>query len=61
MTDGLPPSCRPEPAPDTPCDECGQFGAVSFAGIKLCADCYAASGSCCPGFGYGETGPTGGL
>jgi len=33
------------------CDECGRFGAIDFGERKLCPDCYASCGSCCPGFG----------
>ncbi len=37
--------------PETPCDECGRFGAYPFAGRALCGDCYTGCGSCCPEFG----------
>ncbi|MGH8021824.1 MAG: hypothetical protein ACREIA_26785 [Opitutaceae bacterium] len=37
--------------PETPCDECGRFGAYRFADRALCDECYAGRGSCCPEFG----------
>lgn len=30
------------------CEVCGRFGAYLFEGKTLCAECYEASGSCCP-------------
>lgn len=35
--------------PDAICDACGRFGAFHFDGETLCAECYAARGSCCAG------------
>jgi len=32
------------------CEVCGRFGAYPFEGKTLCAECYEASGSCCPEF-----------
>ena len=32
------------------CEMCGRFGAYLFEGKTLCAECYEASGSCCPEF-----------
>jgi hypothetical protein len=32
------------------CEVCGRFGAYLFEGKTLCAECYEASGSCCPEF-----------
>jgi hypothetical protein len=37
------------------CEECGRFGALEFGDRKLCPDCYAGSGSCCPEFGRKES------
>ena len=33
---------------DAVCEGCGRFGAYPFEGKSLCAECYEASGSCCP-------------
>jgi len=35
---------------ETACEVCGRFGAYLFEGKTLCAECYEASGSCCPEF-----------
>jgi len=45
------PYTRPQPDEGPVCERCGRFGAVDFAGKKLCADCYEQIGSCCPEFG----------
>jgi hypothetical protein len=37
--------------PEAPCSECGALGAYEFEGAKLCVNCYAQKGSCCPEFG----------
>ena len=39
---------------ETVCEVCGRFGAYLFEGKTLCAECYEASGSCCPEFERGE-------
>ena len=45
-------SCAP-PVKDAnaTCDECGELGAFTFTGVKLCLRCYSERGSCCPEFG----------
>ena len=35
---------------DAVCEVCGRYGAYVFDGKTLCAECYEASGSCCPEF-----------
>jgi hypothetical protein len=42
---------KPQFQEDAVCEVCGKYGAYIFAGKALCADCYEAGGSCCPGFG----------
>jgi len=37
------------------CEMCGRFGAYLFEGKTLCAECYEASGSCCPEFTSDES------
>jgi len=37
--------------PEAACDECGAFGAYALGDRRLCLDCYAGKGSCCPEFG----------
>jgi hypothetical protein len=39
---------------DLACDQCGRFGAIDFGDQRLCPDCYATRGSCCPEFGRDE-------
>jgi hypothetical protein len=39
------------PNPALVCDECGAAGAFEFGDTKLCLNCYAGKGSCCPEFG----------
>ena len=31
---------------DTPCDQCGRYGAWLIDGRALCDDCYAEAGTC---------------
>ena len=40
-------SATPIEDPAVTCDECGAFGAFTFAEKKLCLACYTARGSCC--------------
>ena len=46
---------RRTPDEEFVCEVCGRFGALEFGDRKLCLDCYAGSGSCCPEFGRKES------
>lgn len=41
----------PQPDEKLTCDDSGRYGAMDLNDRKLCSDCYAAGGSCCPEFG----------
>jgi len=45
-----------QPDDNLVCDECGRHGALDLGERKLCPDCHAACGSCCPEFGKEKQG-----
>ena len=42
---------KPRQDEDVVCDRCGRFGALEFAGVHLCSECYQQIGSRCAEFG----------
>jgi hypothetical protein len=41
------------------CDRCARFGAIEVGDRRLCEECYACAGSCCPEFGADDLWPKG--